>query len=141
MTRAAEELAYRIRWRAADVHPGSHSSRVAGSGEEFRGVVPLARGGDAPRIGPSGGAADPVGRRWVRGFRKRSGIAVVLLADLWRSMRFAGSVERFELTARFARALARGAFRRGDPFGFIGCDGGVRGELLMPPTLPPHPGA
>ncbi|MCW8179741.1 DUF58 domain-containing protein [Verminephrobacter eiseniae] len=140
MTRAAEELAYRIRWRAADVHPGSHRSRVAGSGEEFRGVVPLAVGRDARRIDLRASVADPFGRPWVREFRQRSRIPVVLLADLSRSMRFTGSVERFELTARFARALARGAFRRGDPFGFIGCDGAVRRELLLPPTLSRHAG-
>src|SRR6218665_330017 len=108
MTRAAEELAYRIRWRAADVHPGSHRSRVAGSGEEFRGVVPLAVGREARRIDLRASVADPFGRPWVREFRQRSRIPVVLLADLSRAMRFAGSVERFELTPRTPRPAAGG---------------------------------
>ncbi|HSI58490.1 MAG TPA: DUF58 domain-containing protein [Ideonella sp.] len=140
MTRATEELAYRIRWRASAVQPGSHRSRVAGAGEEFRGVAPLTEGRDARRIDLRASIADPFGRPWVREFRQRSRVPVMLLADLSRSMRFAGKADRLQLTARFARALAHAAFRRGDPFGFIGCDGAVRRELLLPPAVSRHAG-
>lgn len=140
MTRAAEDLAYRVRWRAGDPHPGGHRSRVAGSGEEFRAVLPLTPGRDARRIALRTSLSDPWGRVWVREFRQRSRAPVVLLADLSRSMRFVGSVDRFETVARLARVLARSAFRRGDPFGFIGCDAQLRRELLLPPALSRHAG-
>lgn len=140
MSRAAEEIAYRIGWRAADAHPGGHRSRVSGSGEEFRTVVPLGPGRDARRIDLRASVCDPFGRPWVREFRQRSRVPVVLLADLSRSMRFSGNAGRFELIGRFARALARSSFRRGDPFGFIGCDAQVRRELLLPATLARHAG-
>jgi uncharacterized protein (DUF58 family) len=135
------EVAYRIRWRADGLQAGSHRSRAVGAGEEFRGVVPLVEGRDARRIDLRASLADPFGRPWVREFRQRSRVPVMLLADLSRSMRFVGEADRTALTADFAQALAQAAFRRGDRFGFVGCDGEVRKELLVPPTRSAHAGA
>ncbi|MEF7613437.1 DUF58 domain-containing protein [Aquincola sp. MAHUQ-54] len=135
-----EELAYRIRWAAAGVHPGSHRSRVGGAGDDFRGVVPLAEGRDARRLDLRASATDPFGRPWVREFRQRSRVPVVLAADLSRSMGFDGRTQRLQLVARFARALSQGAFRRGDPFGFVGCDETVRREWVLPPAVSRHAG-
>jgi uncharacterized protein (DUF58 family) len=133
MTRDAEELAYRVRWRAGDVHAGSHRSRTEGAGDEFRGVTPLTQGRDARRIDLRASVRDPWERPWVREFRQRSRISVMLLADLSRSMQFVGHADRLQLVGQFARALAAGAARRGDPFGFIGCDRAVRRSLMMLP--------
>lgn len=135
-----KEVAYRIRWRGDGVQVGGHRSRAVGAGEEFRGVVPLVEGRDARRIDLRASLADPFGRPWVREFRQRSRVPVMLLADLSRSMRFAGRTDRRLLTADFARALSRAAFRRGDPFGFVGCDSEVRRDLLVPPTRSRHAG-
>lgn len=135
-----EQIDYRIRWRGHDPHPGAHRSRVAGSGEEFRGVVPLAEGRDARRIDLRASVTDPWGRPWVREFRQRSRVPVALLADVSNSMRFAGHGDRLATCARFARALARAALRNGDPFAFVACDRGVRRELLLPATLARHGG-
>lgn len=135
-----EELAYRIHWPAAGVHPGSHRSRVAGAGDDFRGAVPLTQGRDARRLDLRASATDPFGRPWVREFRQRSRVPVVLAADLSGSMRFAGRADRLRLVARFARALSEGAFRRGDPFGFVGCGAGVRHDLTVPAVVSRHAG-
>lgn len=131
----AERIDYRIRWQGSDVHPGAHRSRVAGGGDVFRGVVPLGPGRDARRIDLRASLADPWGRPWVREFRQHSRVPVLLLADLSRSMRFAGRCDRLALCADFARALAPAAFRNGDPFGFVGCDREPRRELLVLPAV------
>lgn len=140
MARRLEEIVYRVRWHASDVHPGAHRSRLAGSGDAFRGVVPLTEGRDARRIDLRASLADPWGRPWVREFQQKSRVPVMLLADLSRSMHFVGRTDRLALCARFARALARGAFRCADPFGFVGCDARVRRELSVPPTVSRHAG-
>lgn len=136
----AGELDYHVGWRAAGVHPGSHRSRIGGAAERFRGVVPLGEGRDARRIDARASATDPFDRPWVRDFHQPARIPVVLLADLSRSMRFAGAASRLQLTADFARALARGAFRRGDAFGFVGCDREVQRGLFALPAVSRHAG-
>lgn len=129
------ELPYRLRWRSGDSHAGSHRARLVGGGEDFRGLVPLGEGRDARRIDLRASATDPWGRAFVREFRQRSRVPVMLLADLSASMRFAGRADRLGLVGELARVLARSAFRRGDPFGFIGCDHQVRRDLMLPPVV------
>lgn len=131
---APDEIAYRIRWRGTNAHPGAHRSRLTGNGDEFRGIVPLTQGRDARRLDLRAGAIDPWGRPWVREFRQRGRVPIVLLADLSRSMSFAGHVDRLALCARFAQALAASAFRLGDPFGFVGCNRRVVRELSLAPS-------
>ena len=137
---ATPELPYRIRWTATDGHVGSHRSRVAGAGDDIYRTVPLGEGRDARRLDLRASATDPLERPWVREFRQRSRVPVVLVADLSRSMRFTGRADRLGLVAQFARGLALGATRRGDPFGFIGCDQEVRRDLCLAPVVSRHAG-
>lgn len=139
-TAGPEALDYRIRWRGHDPHPGAHASRVAGSGDVFRGVVPLGEGRDARRLDLRASVTDPWGRPWVREYRQRARVPVALLADVSNSMRFSGRGERLATCARFARALARAAFGNGDPFAFVACDTTVRRELLLPAAVSRHGG-
>lgn len=135
-----EELSYRLGWLASGAHPGSHRSRITGSGDRFFGNVPLVQGRDARRLDLRTSAIDPLGRTWVREFRQRSRVPVMLLVDLSRSMTFVGQTDRHRLAARFARALGRGAFRRGDPFGLVAADSRIRRDLILPPTINRHIG-
>lgn len=132
MAHSPDEIAYRIRWRGTDVHPGAHRSREAGGSDTFRGVVPLTQGRDARRVDLRASLADPWERPWVREFQQPGRVPVILLADVSRSMHFSGRTDRLALCARFARALARAAYRCGDPFGFLACDEEVRRDLWMP---------
>jgi uncharacterized protein (DUF58 family) len=129
-----EVIDYRLGWRAAGVRPGSHRSRVAGVGEDFQGLVLFGEGRDARRLDVRASATDALGRAWVRQFRQRSRVPVVMLADLSRSMHFEGCSDRTGELARFARALGRGAARAGDPFGFIGFDRHVPAQPWLVPT-------
>lgn len=129
-----DEVAYRIAWRATGVRAGSHRSRVPGSGDDFQGLALLREGADARRLDLRASATDPWGRPWVRQYRQRSRVPVVLVADVSRSMAFDGRADRIGMVARFAQALSLAARRRGDPFGFIACDDAVRLDLSLPPS-------
>jgi len=135
-----EELSYRLGWLASGTHPGSHRSRITGAGDQYFGNAPLVQGRDARRLDLRSSAIDPLSRTWVREFRQRSRVPVMLLVDLSRSMDFIGHTDRRQLTARFARALGRAAFRRGDPFGLIGAGSRLRRDLIVPPTVTRHAG-
>lgn len=140
-TARTEELDYRLGWwLAAGTHPGSHRSRVIGAGDQYFGNAPLVQGRDARRLDLRAGALDPLGRTWVREFRQRSRVPVMLVMDLSRSMDFVGNADRRQIAARFARALGRGAFRRGDPFGLVAADSAVRRDLTSPASVGLHAG-
>ena len=139
-TSRTEELAYRLGWLASGTHPGSHRSRIIGTGDRYFGNAPLVHGRDARRLDLRASAVDPLARTWVREFRQRSRVPVILLMDVSRSMDFIGNTDRRRLAARFARALGRGAFRRGDPFGLVAADSRVRRELICPPAVTLHAG-
>ena len=135
-----EELGYRLDWFTTAPYPGSHRSRITGAGDRFFGTAPLTQGRDARRLDLRASATDPFARAWVREFRQRSRVPVMLLVDLSRSMDFVGHTDRRGLTARFARALGRAAFRRGDPFGLIAADSAIRHDLTVPPSITRHSG-
>ena len=135
-----EELGYRLDWLTTAPYPGSHRSRISGAGDRFFGTAPLTQGRDARRLDLRASATDPFARPWVREFRQRSRVPVMLLVDLSRSMDFVGHTDRRRLTARFARALGRAAFRRGDPFGLIAADSTIRHDLTVPPSVTRHSG-
>lgn len=135
-----DELPYRLNWLATGIHPGSHRSRIVGAGETFFGTAPLVQGRDARRLDLRASASDPWSRTWVREFRQRSRVPVMLVVDLSRSIDFVGHADRRDLAARFGRALGRAAFRRGDPFGFIAADARLDRAAILPPTLSLHTG-
>jgi uncharacterized protein (DUF58 family) len=75
---------------------------------------------------------DPFGQFMVRLFRQRSSVPVHMIADVSASMGFGDASGKLARVADFCAAAAYSAFRTGDPFGFLGCDTGVRRDLHLP---------
>ena len=134
MTPAVQELHYRIGAPARGHFPGAHRSARGEGGFEFRGHAPLLDAPDARRLDLHASLRDPFGNWIVRVYSQRKAIPVVLVADLSASMGFAASRRKLDVLADFVDSLAWSAWRSGDSFGFIGCDGAVREDLLQPPT-------
>lgn len=128
------EFHYRISWRAAGVQPGHHRSTQIGGGQDFREFSDLIRHPDPRRIDLRISLRDPFERFYVRVFNQRSAIAVYAVADLSASIGFTSTKAKLDLLKDFCMSLATSANRTGDAFGFIGCDAGVRQELVMPAT-------
>lgn len=129
------EFHYAVTWRAPGAHPGTHRSGQRGGGYEFAGHLPFVSHPDPRHLDLRASLHDPFGQLMVRSFHQRSSIPVFVLADLSASMGFQGTGSKRETLARFAASAAYSAYRSGDPFGFIGCDDSVRGDLLLPPRF------
>lgn len=125
-------LDYWVSWRAHGARPGSHQSRRAGEGDEFRAFSPFSEAGDVRRLDLRATARDPLERLMVRRFRQRSAVPVYLLADLSASMTFEGRCRKLDLLAEFLGSLAFSAYKMGDPFGFVGCGSEISREWLVP---------
>ena len=126
-----QEFHYRIRWRAHTAHPGHHPSNQPGGEAEFAGHVPLTSQPEPRNLDVRATLADPFGRLMVKSFRQHSAVPVYLLADLSASMGFEGCARKLDLLADFAAATAYSAYRTGDPFGFFGCDEGIRWDVAV----------
>jgi len=113
-------------------HPGHHAGMQPGGGFEFAGHIPLINHPDPRHLDVRATLADPFGELKVRSFRQRAAIPVYLLADLSASMGFHGQTRKTAALATFTAAAAYSAYRTGDPFGFIGCDGAIRWDLSLP---------
>ncbi len=129
------EFHYSVGWRASGAHPGTHRSGHLGSGHEFAGQVPFIANPDPRHLDLRASLHDPYGQLMVRSFRQRSAIPVFVVADLSASMGFRGMADKLENLARFTASAAYSAYRTGDPFGFVGCDEGIRSDLLLPLRL------
>ena len=120
---------YQIPWRAKSGHPGHHASTQTGGGVEYQGTVPFASQPDARRLDVRAMLADPFGQLMVKSFRQRAAIPVYLLADVSASMGFGNKLGQL---AAFGEVLAWSAWRTGDPFGCLACDGAIRWDLSLP---------
>jgi uncharacterized protein (DUF58 family) len=129
-----QELHYRISWRAGGQRPGAHRGAAAGPGHEFIGHAPLVTARDPRRLDVRASLTDPLAEWKVRVFRQRSAVPVWLVADLSASMGFAGHRRKLDVLADFAASLGYSAWRTGDAFGFLACDGAVRPDLSLPAT-------
>ncbi len=139
-----DEFFYRVRRPALGHFPGSHRSRRGEQGLEYRGHAPLVSAPDVRRLDLRQSLRDPWGQWMVRVFEERKAVTVHLVADLSGSIGYRGaeqSPSKLETLAEFTRALARSAYRSGDPFGFVGCDDRVRTDWLLPPARSPGAGA
>jgi hypothetical protein len=125
------ELHYRLAGSARGHFPGHHRSRLGGNGFEFRGHANLHDAPDARRIDLHASLRDPFGRWIVRLHNQRVSIPVAVVADLSASI---GVACKQSVLADFVESLALSAWRTGDSFGFVGCDGSVRRDLLLPQT-------
>lgn len=128
------EIQYRVDAPVLGHFPGHHRSRSGDNGFEFRGHAPLLDAPDPRRLDLHASLRDPFGNWMVRTFSQRKAIPVVLVADLSASMGFVGNRRKLDVLADFVDSLALSAWRTGDSFGFIGCDGAVREDLLVPQT-------
>jgi uncharacterized protein (DUF58 family) len=129
-----QELHYRFNWRAGGHRPGAHQGANAGPGHEFIAHAPLVSARDPRRLDVRASLADPFGEWRVRVFRQRSAVPVWLVADVSGSMGFAGHRRKLDVLADFAASLGYSAWRTGDAFGFLGCEGAVRPDLCLPAT-------
>ncbi len=128
-----EDLDYSVQWKAKAIRAGKHRSGVSGSGFEFKTVVPITEAEDWRRIDfmSSSRAMDGIPR--VKVFDQKSGIKVVLVADLSASLSYCGFVSKQREMAKMACVLGYSAYRTGDSFGFVGY--GEKIEFCQPPTF------
>ena len=131
---APVEIGYRLDRRARGVHPGMHPGTEIGGGLEPLVHGTLLDGRDPRRLDLHASLRDPLRRLLVRRYRQRTSIRVCVLADLSASLGFRGRGSRMEILAGLVSALGYSAGRAGDAFAFIGCDGHVRDEFVLPPT-------
>lgn len=132
---AAAEFIYRVRGRLAGTHEGAHRARRIGAGDDYHGAALLEQGRDARRIDLRQTLRDPWERAWVREYRSRVDLPLIVIADLSASMRFRGGGNRLDMLCELVAACARSAWRHGDPFGFVACDTEVRRDLHAPATF------
>lgn len=130
----APYLDYAVRWRAGETLPGRHDSRNAGAGGHFRAFRPFWQLPDARQIDVRRSMIDPFGEVMVRQTENRSGISIVVAADLSRSMRAAPGGANWRGVTFLAQAACRSAHRAADAFGFVGFDAAPRAEFSLPPT-------
>ena len=129
----ARPFHYRARFASRAFVPGAHASRVAGSGLDLAGVVPLARARDPRRLDMATSLRDPFGSWWAREHRQRSVVPVLLLVDASASMTAHGPA--LDDAARdFARSLQRSTAQGGDPFGLLAFDEAVHETSQLRPT-------
>ncbi len=126
------EIHYRIPGRVGGARPGAHPGRHAGAGEVFAGIADFFQHPDARRLELRRSVLDPFRRLQVKVFEQPGAVDVVLAADLSASM--GADADKPRQVAWLTRALAAGARRLGDRFGFIGFDRRVRRDWTMPPT-------
>jgi len=123
-------LDYSVRWRTGEQRPGKHAARQAGTGGNFRAYRQFWQLPDARNIDVRRSIVDPAGEVIVRQMEQRSSIAVVLAADVSRSMMGAP----IESVAMVAEAAARSAARAGDSFGVFAFDEAVRDDIRLSPS-------
>jgi hypothetical protein len=124
---------YRARFASRAFVPGAHASRVAGSGLDLAGVVPLARARDPRRLDVPTSLRDPFGHWWAREHRQRSVVPVLLLADASASMDSHDASLR-KAAHDFARSLQQSTAQGGDPFGLLAFDERVHDTSMLRPT-------
>ncbi len=129
-----QELHYRVAAPALGHFPGHHRSTRGESGFEFRGHAALLDAPDPRRLDLHASLRDPFGNWIVRVYSQRKAVPVTMVADLSASMGFAGTRRKLDVLADFVDSLAWSAWRTGDSFGFVGCDGAVRTDMLVAPT-------
>lgn len=127
-----EEFHYRLNWRASGALPGHHRSTHIGDGVEFHSHASLFDRPDPRRLDLRASLRDPMQQLLVRVFRQRAAVPVYAIADLSASMGFRGHARKLDVMAEFIASLGYSAYRSGDPFGFIGCDGAVRQNFCQP---------
>jgi len=133
------EFHYRIPWRAAGSHPGSHRGRYSGSGQLFRHLAPLSAHPDPRRLDLRASVTDPFETWRVRLYEQRSAIPVYAVADLSGSMAYRGAHPKMAVLADFIEGLAASVYRSGDTLGIVAAADRIYPEFYLPPSRQPGP--
>lgn len=128
-----EELDYKIDWKTASSRPGSHKSKFAGSGFNFKTIDSILRHPEARRIDLSATIRNGTGIPEARIFEQKSSIKVIGVCDLSASLNFRGEKYKMQELANFVTCLAYSAYRVGDQFGLIGFSNKI--DLYEPPAF------
>jgi uncharacterized protein (DUF58 family) len=121
-------LDYAVRWPSGQTLAGRHASRGAGTGGNFRAFRSFRDVPDSRRIDVRRSMLDPFEELVVRQTEQRSGISLVIAADLSRSMQSSN----LRAVSLLAEAASRSAHKAGDSFGFIGFDAAPRADFYLP---------
>lgn len=124
-----QEFHYRLNWRTHGVRPGGHASKTLGGHADFRGFNHFLSHPDPKRIDVRRSLMMVPKTLMVRTFYERSAINVYAMIDASTSMGFAGDVEKWQLVAEIASAIAWSASRQGDAFGLLTADDALRLDL------------
>jgi len=130
----AQEIQYRLARRPLRGRPGPHRSRAPGPGLDVHAFAPLAAHPDARRLDLPVSARDPFGQWIVRLPRQRSGVTLVLLADLSASMSFGQAPRKQDVLADLVDALGHSAWRAGDCVSFFGAADALLDRWMLPAT-------
>jgi uncharacterized protein (DUF58 family) len=125
-------LDYAVRWPSGQTLPGRHASRGSGSGGNFRAFRAFRDVPDARRIDVRRSLLDPYEELVVRQTEQRSGISLVIAADLSGSMQASSHSGNLRAVSLLAEAASRSAHKAGDSFGFIGFDETARSDFYLP---------
>jgi hypothetical protein len=125
-------LEYAVRWPSGQAAPGRHASRGAGTGGNFSAFRSFRDVPDARRIDVKRSLLDPFEDLVVRQTEQRSGILLVVAADLSCSMQASAGAANLGAVALLAEAASRSAHKAGDSFGFIGFDTVPRLDFYVP---------
>jgi uncharacterized protein (DUF58 family) len=132
----APSFHYRPRFPSRSLMPGAHRSSVEGSGLMARSLVPLASARDPRRIDLRASLRDPFCNWWVREFRQRSTVRVIVALDMSASLAAASSQgpTLADTAFAFTRAAARSAAGGGDSFGVLPFGATLIEPLALAPT-------
>jgi uncharacterized protein (DUF58 family) len=125
-------LDYAVRWPSGQTLPGRHAARGSGTGGNFRAFRPFRDVPDARRIDVRRSLLDPFEDLVVRQTEQRSGISLVIAADLSCSMQATPEGANMRAVSSLAEAASRSAHKAGDSFGFIGFDETPRTDFYLP---------
>jgi len=136
LLRFMQEVEYVIDFKAENLRHGKWpaTGKFSGSGFLFGGYGNFFSHPDPRRIDFLATLKSPVFEPLVRIFKPLANIDVIMVADFSLSMRFGLPMSKIWQIAKLATLFGFTAYRFGDRFGFIGCDGGVKEDLFFPPV-------
>ncbi len=133
MSEGFSEFIYRLPGASAHGKPGAHRSHTRGPGMSFVSHARLFDQPDPRRI-DFRASISSVPKQWlVRSYKQRSSTSITVIADVSRSMHFAGAgSNKLSVVADFVEALGYSAFRLGDKVALQAFDESMREDIFFP---------
>src|SRR5215472_2543347 len=116
---AAHDFYYRLPHRARGHRLGAHPGSRLGPGQEFVSHMNLHDRPDPRRLDLRASLRNLREGWLVRVYRQRAAVPVNVVVDVSASMSFGAHRPKLAVVADFIEALARSAFRMGDPIGML----------------------